>query len=223
MAVFDPLFTFEQAEEELTLRLGNRRDISARTASWLDAAQLRIAQSLIELPSLETSLTFDAVEDQSEYDLTTIIPPPSDLIGIKFVTRQENQAATVPNLRMIRFPFVEFRSLVNQASSPPVRWCRYGTTFAVDPMPDGLYPILLEYRRRPRYGISELDSVWHEDWIKVAEFFAWQALLQPDMAKAAFDMISLRIQALIQTPLDQDQWEAAFDVNLGVRMMGRGW
>jgi hypothetical protein len=209
------LYSWTEATSELKLRLGNRRDLAGsgvsdgldRLGHWLDSAQARIAKSLLDMPDLEDNVTLTTIDGQSEYDLRTIIPPATEIVGIRYVKN------TTTGLRLMRFPFVEFRELVDQAEGSPVRWTRLGFNMAFDPEPDDDEDILIEYRRRPRLGTVELDSEWQEEWLKLAEFIGWQALDQPEKATSAFTMLPARLQVLIQQPLDQDQWESLWDVD----------
>lgn len=214
-------YSFTQAVTELQWRLGNRTDLGTgslgRISLWLDAAQIKIASCSIACETLDRiAFPFNTTSGQSEYGLLQLIPPATDIIGI-FSVRNSTQG-----VKMARFPWQEYRSLNQQAEGPPLRWARFGNTLALDPQPDsdGPYEILIDYRRNPTRGISELPNRFQDDWITVAEWIAWKALLKPERAAAAFSLLPVQLQQRMSLPLDFDQWDAMNDSDLGVRPLG---
>lgn len=214
-------YTFAQATTELQWRLGNRTDLGSgslsRIALWLDAAQMKIASCVIACETLDrVSFPILMVPGQSEYGLLQIIPPAANIIGIVGI-RNNTQG-----ILMQRFPWREYRSLNQQAQGPPLRWARLGYIIAVDPQPDdnGPYELLMDFRRDPQRGVSELPNRFQDDWITVAEWIAWKALLKPERAAAAFSLLPVQIQQRMSLPLDGEQWDAMNDDSLGVRPLG---
>jgi hypothetical protein len=210
---FNTLYNFNQAETELQLRLGNRADLGAgsadRLAAWLNSAQYRIAACVTAAEDLDQTFSFTTVNGQSQYDEVSIIPPLTNVIGIKDVRNDTTQVSCR------RFPWTEFRSLSQQASGPPLRWARFGYTLALDPQPDsdGPYTISISYRMQPLFGVTQLPNWCQEDWITVAEWIGWKALMKPDRASAAVSMLPASLAMNVQQPLDRDRWESMNDTS----------
>jgi hypothetical protein len=210
---FNTLYNFNQAETELQLRLGNRADLGAgsadRLAAWLNSAQYRIAACVTAAEDLDQTFSFTTVNGQSQYDEVSIIPPRTNVIGIKDVRNDTTQVSCR------RFPWTEFRSLSQQASGPPLRWARFGYTLALDPQPDsdGPYTISISYRMQPLFGVTQLPNWCQEDWITVAEWIGWKALMKPDRASAAVSMLPASLAMNVQQPLDRDRWESMNDTS----------
>ena len=229
---FNNLYNFSAALQELRLRLGNRpvggdaTDAQAsvtRYSQWLDSAQARIAGCLIECPDIEVvGFPMTTVEGQSEYGLLEILPPATNIVGIKGF--RNNGAADSSDstdlFKMRRFPWTEFRSLSQQAPGPPMRWARWGYTVAFDPQPDKVYNLLIDYRRLPYQGTTEIPVIFQEDWLHLAESFGWQALMKTDRSQMAMSRISANLQMMLNQELDQQQWESNFDTDQTIAPWG---
>lgn len=205
------ILTFEQAVEELIDRLGGRRDIQDRVTDWLNEAQIVFARSDIELPQLDvTNATFITQPGQSTY---TLIDggdwPLGEIIGVQVMRNQTS------DFKMARFDWREFRRISTQASSAPVRWTRYGQMIGLDPQPDDVYSILIDYRRKPTLGTLEVGDVWIEEILKCASFFGWAALGEPQQAQATFSLMPAWLQVRLSTPLTEIEWEAQWDDDMG--------
>lgn len=218
MAVF---YTFEQAKTELQYRIGNRTDLGSgsqdRISLWLDVAQIKIASCSIACETLDVnSFPITTVAGQSEYGLLSILPPATNIIGIR------DMRNNTEGVKMVRFDWQEYRSLNQQAQSAPLRWARNGYTLAFDPQPDdqGPYTIFMDYRRNPQRGVSELPNRFQDDWITVAEWVAWKALLKTERSAAAFALLPGHLQQMLANPMDQDQWEAMYDQDLRIVPLG---
>ena len=216
---FDPLYTFAEAYTELKFRLGNRSDLGDGTADriniFLKSAQTRVAGCVIECPDLTiTGFQMTTVQGQSEYGLLEILPPATNIVGLKNVRNNTTQ------VKMRRFSWNEYRSLSQQAPGPPMRWARWGYTLAFDPQPDSEYTVIFDYRRLPVDGTTEIPNQFQEDWLHLAEFFGWQALMKPDRAKAAFGQISVDTQLMLNQNLDQQQWESMWDTDQTIAPYG---
>lgn len=207
------LYTFTSAKDELRLRMGrgaSSTDLDARLKNWLDAAQLRIAQSAIPIPDLEDQTTLRLANGQSEYDLVATRPSLTNIIGIEHVRN------STTGQRMMRFPWVEYRSLTTQATGNPLRWTRRGYVVAFDPQPDTETDVLFEVRKRPELGVVVLPSEWQEDWIRLAAVIGWSALQQHDRTRALTRELPISLQAAINQELSQDEWEANYDSDLAI-------
>lgn len=216
----DPQFTFERAVHELILRFGKRADnnFHQRVTDWLNSAQYRIAVSLVEVPDLEDQLELPITEDVQEYDLRTTSPPITDIVGIKWV---KNNAT---GYRMRRFPYGEYQQLVNQAVAPPMRWARNGYKLALDPIPDSSdFTITVRFRRMPRYGALEVGDQWQDLCMKLAVSLGWSSLMEHERARELLAELPAVLQLATNSPIDQAQWEAAWDPDLGIRPMSYGY
>lgn len=228
---FNSLYTWDQAETELNLRLGNRNDLGVgagttdRIARWLNAAQYRIAACVLAAEDLDQTLILTTVDGQSEYSEQSIIPPLNNAIGIKDMRNNNVQGASqTPDmgLKMRRFPWTEYRSLSQQAQSPPLRWARFGYIIALDPQPDsnGPYTIKIDYRMQPQQDTVQIPNWAQEDWITVAEYIAWKALMKPDRAQAAINALPPAVALKVSQPLDRDQWESMWDTDQVIAPIG---
>lgn len=222
----NPLFTFATATTELQLRLGNRSDIAARIPTWLNSAQLRMGAAVTASAQLDIKGTpLVTTPGVSEYDLLTaptVVGILKSIYGIRMIRNDTT------GVRMRRFPWVDYRELNQQAQSQPMRWVRYGNTLAIDPQPEnpnqtGPYTLLIDARKQPAQGTLEIDNVYQEAVVNVAEFLGWSSLMKPDRAAAAMGMVPLSVQQLVQQPLDQNQWESMFDPDQGIRPQGFEW
>lgn len=217
---FNTLYTFNQAEVELQARLGNRTDLGSgsadRLAAWLNSAQYLIASCVTSAEDLDQTFTFQTVSGQSVYDEVSIIPPLTNVIGIKDMRNDTTQVS------MRRFPWTEFRSLNQQAVEAPLRWARFGQSIALDPQPGdgGPYTILIDYRMQPQFGITQVPNWIQEYWITVAEWIGWKALMKPDRAQAALSLLPTSLALNIQQPLDRNRWESMYDTDQVIAPIG---
>jgi hypothetical protein len=219
---FAPLYTFTQAETELQLRLGNRTDLGSGSANridqWLDNAQMRIAACMLACEDLDVyGFPFTTNDGQTVYGLLDILPPATDIVGI-FSIRNDTTGVKVR-----RFPWQEYRSLNQQAQGPPMRWARWGYNLALDPQPDDAYDMLIDYRRNPQRGVTEIPNRFQEDWLHLAESMGWQSLMKPERAVQAFGRITANLQSMLSMVLDQDQFESTWDQDQVIAPIGMDW
>ena len=216
----DAQYSFDAAVDEMVLRFGRRNDNSfqARCREWLNSAMYRAAASLIDAPDLEDTLTLTIDNTVNEYDLRTTTPPITDIIGIKYVKNLWT------GYRMRRFSFEEYRQLVNQANGDPMRWSRKGYVLALDPVPNNdTTTMTIEYRRLPEAGVLEFDSKHHDSLIKIAVSIGWSALMEHQRGQSVMAELPPTWQAALAQPLSQEQWEAMWDPDLGLRSMASGY
>jgi hypothetical protein len=226
------IYSFAAAVIELQLRLGGRNDSSQgvlftnRLANWLNSAQYAIAAAIVAVPDLEQVATLNLVNGQTEYSFNTVSPPLTDIIGIQQIQVVDGSVSPVNKQKLRRFPWNEYRTISQQATARPTRWSRKGNLLALDPVPNlgggpNGYQLTIDYRKAPVQGQVAVPAQYSEAWIKLGEFYAWGALGQPDRAAIAKAMLPTAIQVLIENPLDQDQWEAMWDVDLAI--VPEGW
>jgi hypothetical protein len=217
---FNTLYNFAQAEQELQYRLGNRTDLGSgsadRLTSWLNSAQYRIAAAVTAAEDLDQTFTFNTVSGQAEYSENNIIPPLTNVIGIKDIRNNTTQVSCR------RFPWTEYRSLNQQAVEAPLRWARFGYVLALDPKPGdgGPYEIQIDYRMQPQFGITQVPNWCQEDWITLAEAIGWKALMKPDRAQAAMQSLPPSLALNEAQLLDRDRWESMNDTSQTIAPMG---
>jgi len=218
------LFSFAGAQNELVLRLGGRNDtsngiaFSNRTAQWLNSAQMLMARSPIAMPDLEESAAVMLTEGVNEYSRNSMIPPLTDMIGIEQIQIADTTQTPVLKQRLQRFPFREYRALSLQATARPTRWTRKGDLIAFDPIPDKAgYEVLFDYRKQPVMNGVSVPAEFQEQWIKLATYLAWSSLNQNERAQAVYAELPGTIRAAIEQPMDDDQWDAYNDPDLGIR------
>ena len=216
----DPEYSFAQALDEVILRLGRRNDndFQGRCVYYLNSAIYRIATSFMDVPDLEDYINIPIAPDVNEYDLRTTAPPINEFVGLKWMKYEKT------GYRLRRFPYDEYKNLVHQAHGDPVRWARNGYTLCLDPIPTAPdYDLVVQFRRLPQQGFLELDSKWHENAIKMAVCIGWGAVMEHERSRAVLAELPASFQLLIQQPIDQSQWEAAFDPDLGIRPLSFGY
>lgn len=216
---FDPLYTFAQALDEIQYRFGKRNDndFRKRSTRWLDSAQQLIAQSWLEVSDLDDTVeSLPYVSGTREYDLRTTSPPIPNIVGIRYIKDNET------GYRLHRFPYTEFLTIVSPAAGLPKRWTRRGYVLAYDPQPNAPGSVTFGYRRYPAYGVVELGSEWHEPLIQLACFTGWRALKDYKAAEANFTELPIGLQAVLQQPFNQMEWEAIWDDDLKVSQTGQG-
>lgn len=222
----EDLYSFDSAKEELRLRLGGRtavpsQDFDKRLERWLDSAQAMLAKSELELPRLDQiNTTAQVVNGTSEYNLRNLLTGSltdiantntlGDFIGLQLVRNDTD------DIFMSRFPFADYRKISSQASGSPTRWTRKGTLLVVDPKPDDTYELRIDYRRRPRLGVVEVDTEWQESWLQLATFIGWRALDEMQKASGVFQQLPAAVQFAVQRPLGEEEWEALWDDRLAI-------
>lgn len=202
------LYTWTEARQELADALGGRTGINTRLDRYLNWAQGWMAKCEIELPRLEVVVTGVRVVDKvSEYNLRSIpgIGDFQDVLGIRLIRNDTD------NYRLWRFGWEEYRGLSTQATGSPIRWSRSGNLLSFDPQPDKTYLLRIDYRRRPRRDTVELDSEWHDLWISLALFRAWERLQQYGESVAVFRSLPTWVQTRLQHPLSEEDWENLWD------------
>jgi hypothetical protein len=231
-----PIFTLYQfgaAVLELQFRLGGRNDSSQgvafanRCSQWLNSAQLLMARSLISIPDLDTArATLQLLPNINEYNRNTTLPPMTDFIGIQVVQIVDTTVTPQTRFRMRRMPYSEYQALSQLPTGQPRRWTRRGNRIAFDFFPDKAgYNVNFDYRARPVLNQVSIDAEYQEQWIQLAKYMAWSALDQETKAQQALSELPSEIQAMIQSPLDEEQWESFFDPDQIIAPMGfeRGW
>ena len=206
------IYSFSSTVAEVLDRLGGRnsaRDFD-RATRWVNSAQQTMAFSELELISLETRSTLHLIEDQSEYTLTNFPDGFEDLLGIRSIRNSTD------SWRMKRFPWLDYRTISTQSEGRPSAWARHGVLLAVDPKPDAACTILVDWRRKPRPGIIEVGSQWQEVLVGLGAYYGAQALGESALAKNFFSTLPATIQLRTQVPMNEAEWEAMWDDELGL-------
>jgi hypothetical protein len=184
-----------------------------------------MASIVQESEDLDQTFTLYTVDGQSEYSEQSIIPPMNNVIGIKDMRNNTvggSSATPATGVHMRRFPWTEYRSLSQQAQSPPLRWARFGYIIALDPQPDsqGPYEILIDYRMQPVRDEVQIPSAFQDDWITVAEWIGWKALMKEDRAQQALQLLPASVGMLVNQPLDRSRFESMWDVDQVIAPIG---
>lgn len=218
------LYSFAAAQNELVLRLGGRNDtsngiaFSNRTAQWLNSAQMLMARSPLNMADLEASATIMLTEGVNEYSRNSTTPPLTNMIGIEQVQIADTTQTPVLKQRLQRFPFREYRALSLQATARPTRWTRKGDLIAFDPIPDKAgYEVLFDYKAQPVMNGVSVPAEFQEQWIKLATYLAWSSLNQNERAQAVYAELPAVIRTAFEQPFDDDQADAYYDPDLGIR------
>ena len=125
---------------------------------------------------LDKSVSFNTVASTRVYTLSTYA---SDLWFIMMVRDDTNE-------REIRKKNIKVLDQTAAVTGQPTRYARFAGTMVLDPTPDGVYSILVRYRRRPT-ELSTGDSTvlgreWDEPLILLSVVKGYNALEQPEKA-----------------------------------------
>ncbi len=168
--------------------LGNRTDIDALVAAWVNDAYLDLvtAAKLPELgrfepipcPSLDKTATFNTIADVAEYNL------PSNAL---FIISARNTTSDRPLFRRdIRW----YDKYIPQTSTSPAYYVVYGGKLYLAPTPDDVYTIRLRVREKIEVPALQndldepvIDPIWHEAIVLGASHRGAQSLEYPDAGK----------------------------------------
>jgi len=151
--------------------LGNRTDIDDQISLWLRDAYREIAMGY-PLETLEVSVENSTVSGIDTYDY------PDDARGLKSLVVM-NGVQPVPltkkNIQVVR------RYQINTPGIPSI-WASFGSQFIMRATPNGTYPILIDYWKKPALAADEADvSVINaceaelpDDWFEILKQSATQ-------------------------------------------------
>ncbi len=173
-------YTLEELYQELLLRLGGRTDITlSRATKWINDAYRDIAASL-DIAELKSGYSFDTVANQSLYLL------PSNV-------RTINKASTLNNVnQLIAVDENRFRSLAD-ATGDPAYYYQVGRMIVLYPTPTSVQIIVVDAKFRPKPLLTGswlthrtiLQPEWNEGLLRLATSYAFNALVEPDLAANA--------------------------------------
>jgi hypothetical protein len=189
---------------EVTNRLGNRSDVTARVKQWVNQAQFSIATSY-RFYELEVSVTGSTTSSTRSYSL------PSDLRVILSLRDTTNSRKLMP---------ADWRTFdkLSQTTGKPSRYTRFGLTMELDPTPDAVYNLTLRYLKRVASMVNDTDEpVLPNEWIEAIILRAcWigAAALQMEVQATEFK----NQYVLYVTERKPDYLESAFDGEYGIEL-----
>lgn len=148
---------------------------------------------------------------------TTIEPTPGIPLQDEY---QQLRDGTTPvpriafGIAMHRFRWRDYRRFSSQAKAPPIRYARHGMSLALDPVPDSVYPILIDYRRFPRKRTIETSTPLIEHLLTLALHIVWKQLQEYQLAQGCFQQLPPWLQFRISQPMVEAAWEAYWDEEL---------
>lgn len=178
----------DQMLAELTWRIGNRTDISARTLVWLNDAYFELLLSpRFTYFETDRSFGFSTLPQERTYNIVTMIPDLWFILDLRNETMQQ---------KIDRFHWSEFDRKW-RVFSIPVRYARFGPQIEFDPTPDKAYDITVRYRLRPPELVSGgnhlLPREWDEVIITMAVQKGWEALEQWEKATAQKQIVETQL------------------------------
>ena len=195
---------------EITARLGNRTDLSARIPVWLNDYYAELLLSpRFAFWELDQSSTFVTVASTREYSLSSI----TDLWFILDVVDETNDR------RLDRRHIREFDNIQQPTATDqqPTRYARFSTTLHLDPTPGGIYTIRVRYRKRPTEltagGSHLLGREWDEPLIVGAVVKGWEALQQTQKAAEQKGLLEAQLAAR-EEPLSLEDADAEFGIEV---------
>jgi hypothetical protein len=170
------MISYDAIVTEVTARLGNRQDISARIGRWVNYAFFEILLnprfSFYELD--KGPVTFNTVASQAIYTVGVEIP-----VGDFWFILDMRDNTNTRRVRRVHYTEID---KITQTLGQPVRYYRYSNTFTLDPIPDAVYTIQIRYRNRPADFVSGsnllLGTEWEEPIMQLATIKGFEALDQ---------------------------------------------
>lgn len=173
-------YTLQELFDELILRLGGRTDVTlTRATKWINDTYRDIAASL-DMAELKGGYSFNTVVAQSLYLLPLNV-------------RTINKVATVLNpMQLIDVDESRFRSLID-ATGDPTHYYQVGRMIVLYPTPTSVQSIVVDARFRPQKLLVAnaaterpiLQPEWNEGLLRLATSYAFNALVEPDLAANA--------------------------------------
>lgn len=196
---------------EITSRLGNRSDITARVPQWLNDSYFELLLSpRFSFYELDASTTLTTTASTRTYSLSSV----SDLWFILSLR-------DTTNVRRLRRANVRDFDEIQHTEGQPTRYARFGSSLEFDPTPDGTYTLTLRYRKRPpelASGSSPLIArEWDEVLIALAVLKGREALEQTEQAAAQRALVEGMMAAREEVLSLED---ADADTTIGVEFRG---
>lgn len=178
-----------EARTEIRAMLTGRSDVTdPRIDFWLNKAYIDIATSAKKLDELKASLSFDTVADQPLYLLPAITVTSMTLTRID----DDHPDGGVPVDKIDQAAYRRRKDLraLGVAIRKPQAFVRSNRILAIDPIPDGVYSLVMDYRFEPQPLVEDADcpilsSEWHEAWILLARKKILSALNEWEASLAA--------------------------------------
>lgn len=178
-----------EARSEIIAMLTGRTDVTPeRIDFWLNKAYLDLATSPKKLDELKSSLEFDTVDDQPLYLLPETVTTIINVIRVD----DDHPDGGIP-LDKIDLPAYRRRKdrrTLGQEIRYPNAFVRMDRILAVDSVPSGAFPMVIDYRFKPLPLTDDdhcpiLDSEWHESWLLLARKKILSALSEWEASLAA--------------------------------------
>jgi|SRR5438132_5418741 len=187
---------FTAIQSEVIARLGNRTDLSARSAVWINDAYFELLLNpTFEFFELDLSSTITTVATTVSYTL------PTDMWFILDLTDTTNS-------RKLERSHWQVLDRVVPTSGQVTRYARFGANIQLDPIPDKAYTLTLRYRKRPgelALGSSTaLGREWDEVITLLAVMKGWEALSDHERATIARQLAREAIARRMDVPQLED-------------------
>lgn len=196
---------------ELRSRLGGR-SATAITDTRLDfllrhAIEQLSSPRVHRHPTLETTIPIATVSGTSGYSLTQG--------GVAIWTIFSVRDTTAGNVRRLTNAGIQFMDELVRTSGFPLRYARWGQALELDPIPDGIYNLVVRGYRYPAFdpsGNSPLDDVYNEGILLGAESRGWLNVLQnPERGLVVKNQLADWMDTII-SPYDGEMDDNAADV-----------
>lgn len=187
---------FDAIQTEVIARLGNRTDINARSAIWINDAYFELLMNpRYNFFEIELQAVAGTLAGQALYSL------PPDLWFILDLRDDTH------NIKLQR---THWSVLDKIQATPgfPVRYARFGMGVQLDPVPNGAFTLHIRYRKRvPELSAGSLlvtPREWDEAITLLAVCKGWDALNNKDQANATRQLFNAAMDNRTDVPTLED-------------------
>lgn len=202
MAGFDALKT------EVKARLGNRTDIDARLAVWINDALFELLMNpKASYPELDETSTITTVIGTHLYTM------PDNFWFLLNLRDEEDE-------RVLTHIHWQVLDRTARTVGTATRYARYGNTISLEPTPDDVRDLTLRYRIRvPEVATGDLFPIgrdWEEAITILAQVKGLEALQRMEEAGIQRQIFESILAQRLDVPTLED---ASFETTIGVRFM----
>jgi len=206
--------SFDAIQTEVIARLGNRTDIDARSAVWINDAYFELLMNpRFNFFELDIAAQAPTVFGQGTYSL------PPDLWFILSLRDNTN------NIKLQRSHTMVFDK-IQRVLGNPVRYARFGPAVELDPIPNGVFTLQLRYRKRTADLITGTMPVTPREWDEVITVLAvtkgFEALDNKEKAAAQRNLYNAMVDNRMDVPqLEDMDAETTIGINEGFSVGAR--
>ena len=189
---------FTAIQNEVIARLGNRTDLAARSAIWINDAYFELLLNpTFEFFELDSLNAFNTIAGTTSYTF----PNFSAVWHLLDLTDVTN------NRKLIRTHW-QTLDRITPTSGQPTRYARFSVGVILDPTPDAVYQIQMRYRVRPPELSATSSPAIGREWDEVITLLAvtkgWEALSDHERAALTRQLVREAISRHMDVPQLED-------------------